>query len=143
MSRTNLKQLTILYQGPKFRTLFLFQSLFNQIFLALRKKSKSFYLYKHWIGQATHSQHLSFLKYIVVSEVASPISLVAFWVSSPSTNHNAVDNFFFGLLKRHKNKNKNDENYLFRLLSQYPYHLSKGYPCIVKFDILFNKLISL
>ena len=39
--------------------------------------------------------------------MASPISLVAFWVSPPSTNHNAVDNFFFGLLKRHKNKNKN------------------------------------
>ena len=107
LCRTNLKQLTILYQGPKFGTLFLFQSLVSRIFSALRQKSKSFYLYKHLIGQATHWQHLSFLKYIVVSEVTSPISRVASWVSSPSTNHNAEDDFFFGLLKRHKNINKN------------------------------------
>ena len=47
LCRTNLKQLTILYQGPNFGTLFLFQSLFSQISLALRQKSKSFYQYKH------------------------------------------------------------------------------------------------
>ena len=47
LCRTNLKQLTILYQGSKFGTLFLFQSLFSQIFSALRQKFKSLYLYKH------------------------------------------------------------------------------------------------
>ena len=72
LCRTNLKQLTILYQGPNFGTLFLLQSIFSQIFLALRQKSKSFYLYKHWIGQAAHSQHFFFTLFISVSEVALP-----------------------------------------------------------------------
>ena len=106
LCRTNLKQLTILYQGPNFGTLFLFQSLFSQIFLALRQKSKSFYLYKHWIGQAAHSQHLSFLKYIVVSEVASPITR---WLLMSRCLPQIITLriIFFRIVKRHKNKNKN------------------------------------
>ena len=41
----------------------LFHSLVCQILLALRQKCKSFYLNKHCIGKAAHSQHLLFFKY--------------------------------------------------------------------------------
>ena len=42
----------------KFETLFLFLSFVRQIFSALRRKCKSFYLDKHWLGPAAPSQHL-------------------------------------------------------------------------------------
>ena len=54
----------------KFGTLFLFQSLVRQTFLALRRKCKSFYLNNHWIGLAAQSQHFFFTLFINVSEVA-------------------------------------------------------------------------
>ena len=38
----------------KFGTLFLFQSIVRQTFLAFRQKYKSFYLNNHWIGLAAH-----------------------------------------------------------------------------------------
>ena len=44
----------------KFGTLFLFQSLVRQSFLALRPKCKSFYRNNQCIGQAAHSQHIFF-----------------------------------------------------------------------------------
>ena len=54
----------------KFGTLFLFQSLVRQTFLALRWKCKSFYLNNHWIGLAAQSQHFFFILFINVSEEA-------------------------------------------------------------------------
>ena len=56
----------------KFGTLFLFQWLVRQTFLALRRKYKSFYLNNHWIGQAAHSRHFFFTWFIIVIEVAIP-----------------------------------------------------------------------
>ena len=75
---TNLKQFTILYQGPKFGTFFLFQSLIRQTFLALRQKCKSFYLNIHWVGLAAHLKHFPFTWFVIVSEVAL---LEAWWVA--------------------------------------------------------------
>ena len=54
----------------KFGTLFLFQSLVCQTFLALRQKCKSFYLNNHWIGLGTHLQYFFFTLFINASEVA-------------------------------------------------------------------------
>ena len=45
--------------------------------LVLKQKCETFNENNHWIGQAVHLQHLLF--YIVVFEVASPISPVVSW----------------------------------------------------------------
>ena len=56
----------------QFGTLFLFQSLVRQTFLALRRKCKSFYSNNHLIGQAARREHFLFTWSIIVSEVALP-----------------------------------------------------------------------
>ena len=49
----------------KFGTLFLFQSLVRETFLALRRKSKSFYLSNHGIGLA-HIRSTFSLLYLLI-----------------------------------------------------------------------------
>ena len=71
------------------------QSLVRQIFLPLGRKCKSFYLNNYWIGQVAHSLHLFFFQYIVLSEVTSPTSPMASWVSLPLIICNAIQFFFF------------------------------------------------
>ena len=89
---TNLKQLST--KVLKFGTLFLFQSLVCQIFLALERNCESFY--------RTFAALIPFLTIVLLVRWPSPISPVATWVSSLSINYNAVKNV--ALLKRKINK---------------------------------------
>ena len=57
LCRTNLKQFTILYQGPKIWNS-LPVSVTRQVFLVLRPKCNTFYSKNYWISQAAHSQLL-------------------------------------------------------------------------------------
>ena len=62
LCRTNLKQFTILYRGPKIWNS-LPVSVTLQVFLVLWRRCNSFYSKNHWISLAAHSQLLFFSIY--------------------------------------------------------------------------------
>lgn len=72
--------------------------------------------------------HLFFFQYIVLSEVTSPISPMASWVSSPLIICNAIQFFFLNIVKKQINDVGNEIDLKGFKVQCKPFYLNKKGP---------------